>query len=212
MGGWPARAACGRWTLQRCASGAVPRLGTCEHAARSRNGTGARHRRWRRAGPPSQMPRWLLMTPDRRPVMRWPTSAVLPSSLVCRRGSARSAARAGSARPAASAPGRRAAEAEAAEHQADGGDGPPRLACDLRPGQALPAQALDRGSDLERQPAGGEQPPLPGPLRMNGLHSNRSQAFGGRRSSAQRRIASASSTRPGGLLWRNAARPGPCPR
>ena len=44
-------------------------------------------------------------------------------------------------------------EPEPAEHQADGGDRLPQLARDLRPAQALPAQALDRVGDLARQPA-----------------------------------------------------------
>jgi hypothetical protein len=48
----------------------------------------------------------------------------------------------------------KAAEAEAAEHQADGGDAPPQLARDLRAPQSLPALALDRGGDLEGLPAG----------------------------------------------------------
>jgi hypothetical protein len=50
--------------------------------------------------------------------------------------------------------GGEAAEAEAPQHQADGGDGPPQPARDLRAGQALPAQPLDRGGDCEGQPAG----------------------------------------------------------
>src|SRR5688500_19864755 len=45
-------------------------------------------------------------------------------------------------------------EPEPAAHQADGGDRLPQPARDLRPGQALPAQALDRVGDLARQPAG----------------------------------------------------------
>jgi hypothetical protein len=47
-----------------------------------------------------------------------------------------------------------AAEAEAAQRQADGRTGPLQPARDLRPGQALAAQPLDRGGDLGRQPAG----------------------------------------------------------
>jgi hypothetical protein len=50
--------------------------------------------------------------------------------------------------------GGEAAEAEAAQRQADGRAGPLQAARDLRPGQALAAQALDRGGDLGGQPAG----------------------------------------------------------
>jgi hypothetical protein len=50
--------------------------------------------------------------------------------------------------------GGEAAETEAAQHQADGRAGPPQPPRDLRAGQALPAQPLDLGGDLEGQPAG----------------------------------------------------------
>ena len=82
--------------------------------------------------------------------MRWPMPAILPSFLVSMWIS--------SPGPLAlithgrwpRLQGGEAAEAEAAEHQADGGDRAPQPARDLRPGQALPAQALDRVADLER--------------------------------------------------------------